>query len=153
MHSCTREKHQRFEEQHGWGFSLQDHGFTALSGCHDHIDTAGQTRQTVTAATPQAVLTLQLGSHPRLISSQRLLPTHRLLILLCWPPPPTQEGREKQQEILAHSRHMGSCHNALCHLYCRYPRDILGAGAPAPTPATASLSHTKSMAHCQELLP
>lgn len=98
----------------------------------------------VTAATPQAFLTHQLDSHPQLISSQRVPPTHRLLILLCQCPSSTQEGKERQQEMPAHSRHVGPCHNRLCHVYCRYPRAILGCwNSSTNTSNSQSFTHLK----------
>lgn len=94
------------------------------------------------------VFDIPVSSHLCLISIQRLVPTHRLLIFVglrtC------SKGREKQQVVLAYPRHRGHA-KILCHLHCRYPWAILGAG----TPASASLSHTRSMAidesYCHQL--
>lgn len=99
--------------------SPQVHGFTWLcqvfrtlstlmrSWIHDmimHFHTQGNVSHRSTSID---VFNISASSHLCLISSQRLVPTHRLLILLCCPPPPAQKRREKQQVILAYLRHRG----------------------------------------------
>lgn len=91
---------------------------------------------------------IPVSSHPCLISSQSLVPTHRS----CCVSLPTCSKRERKAAgNLCTSQAQGSCHNSLWHLYCRYPWAILGAGAPAPEPA--SLSQIRSTVHWWELLP
>lgn len=63
-------------------------------------------------STPTDVFNIPVRSHLCLISSQRLVSTHRLLILLCWPPHLLKKG-EKSSRWPLHTSGTGACHNSL----------------------------------------
>lgn len=145
-----------------WGFvskSMTSPGSARSSGPHWHwcghecmvwSCTITDRVISVTEATTQMVLTFQLV--PILVSSPvrgSCLPTDSRSCCVSLPTCSKRERKAAGDPCIPKTE--GSCHNSLSHLYCRYPRAILGAGVPAPAPA--SLSHTRDTAHWWELLP